>query len=103
MKISGLIGLSFFALSACASSPQTEVKDADERMVQQCQFLGHVSGGSMLGGAMQRRARERAQNEAIREAAKLGATHIVWRNVHSTSSQGATADGDAYRCPKSLR
>jgi hypothetical protein len=91
--------ISLLALT-CASAPEPDVADADARMVEQCKFVGHVSGGSVIGGVLQRTARSHARDVAKRDAAKLGATHIVWSNVHSGYFEGASADGDAYRCPK---
>jgi hypothetical protein len=81
----------------CASAP--EMKEADKKMVEGCTFVGHVSGNSLLGGLVQKKARQHAKEQAMRDAAKSGATHIVWTSVNSTYS-GASADGDAYRCPK---
>jgi hypothetical protein len=36
-------------------------------------------------------------NEAINNAAELGATHIVWQNVVQANS-GGIATGRAYKC-----
>lgn len=89
---------------ACASTPSPEamaILEADEAAVERCSFLAHVSGSSMLGGAVQRRARENARASALDDAAKLGATHIVWSSVESTVTNGARAQGRAYRCATS--
>jgi len=87
-----------FVVLACASAPPPEIKDADAKMVEQCTFVGHVNGSSLLGGAVQRTARRHAREDAMREAAKLGATHIVWSSVRSAYYETASAEGDAYRC-----
>ena len=83
---------------SCASVP--DVKDADAKMVEGCKFLGHVSGGSVLGGMIQGTARRHAEERARRDAAALGATHIVWSDVRSGYFEGASANGNAYRCGK---
>lgn len=88
--------------SSCASTPSASaasIVETDEKGVAQCSFVATVSGSSMLGGAVQERARENAKTAALEQAAKKGATHIVWTDVHSTVSNGASAQGRAYRCP----
>lgn len=90
------------AISGCASTPSTAasaIVETDEKGTAACTFLGLVSGSSMLGGAVQERARENARTAALEAAAKKGATHIVWTDVTSTVSNGASAQGRAYRCP----
>jgi hypothetical protein len=94
--------LASMLLPSCASTPSASaasIIEADEKAVSQCTFLALVSGSSMLGGAVQERARENARTAALESAAKKGATHIVWTDVSSTLSNGASAQGRAYRCP----
>lgn len=92
-------------MAACTSTttpPSTgygSVQDADAKTVESCRFVAHVSGGSLIGGLAQRTGRERARNDARKQAAALGATHVVWSIVQSTN-QGSAAEGDAYACPK---
>jgi hypothetical protein len=101
MTVVMAVGLLALNIMACASTPSVaaaSIVETDEKGVEQCTFLGLVSGSSMLGGAVQERARENAKTAALEDAAKKGATHIVWTDVHSTSQNGASAQGRAYRC-----
>jgi len=101
MRKTSAAGMCLVLLAAsCASAPVPDIKDADAKMVEQCTFVGHVNGSSLLGGAVQRTARRHAREDATREAAKLGATHIVWSVIHSSYRETAYAEGDAYRCPR---
>jgi len=86
------------ACVSARSSDAASIRDSDESQVVGCEFLGHLSGSSMLGGAVQARARENAKTAALEQAAKLGATHVVWSSVASTVMNGASAQGRAYRC-----
>jgi hypothetical protein len=100
LLLAALSGLVFS--SSCASTPSANasaIVETDEKGVAQCSFLTLVSGSSMMGGAVQERARQNAKVAALEQAAKAGATHIVWTDVHSTLSNGAAAQGRAYRCP----
>lgn len=93
------LGLALAAGCASTASPAaSRLVEADERAVAACEFDGLVSGSSMLGGAVQEKARENAKVAALEEAAKKGATHIVWTEVRSTMSNGASAQGRAFRC-----
>lgn len=93
-----LIAAVFISCASTASEGAASIVESDERGVAQCEFLGLVSGTSMLGGAVQERARANAKTHALNAAAAKGATHIVWTDVTSTMSQGASAQGRAYRC-----
>jgi S1-C subfamily serine protease len=79
-----------------ALAQQVAVIEADARMVANCKFLGSVRGfsvmGSMLGG------NERAMKGALKKAAGLGATHIVWDNVAADAAGFNNATGKAYQC-----
>ena len=89
-------------LAGCVSNitpKAAAIVETDEKGVANCEFAGLVSGSSLLGGAVQERARENAKTHALNEAAGKGATHIVWTDVSSTKTQGASAQGRAYKCP----
>jgi len=99
--VAALLVLSTWVLASCVSAPSrpaAAIAEADDHAVSQCKFVGLVTGNSLLGGAVQRRARENAKTHALEDAAKLGATHIVWTEVASSISNGANAQGRAYRC-----
>ncbi len=89
-------------LVGCATTPTpgaVAIKDADQKMVENCQFVGDVMGtsplGIVFGGLSTANAREIAQGDA----AARGATHMVWAAVMPPSlGSGAVASGKAYRC-----
>jgi len=88
-------------ISGCAVSPSEKamsVKDADQKMVEACTYLGEVEGTSGWGGVAGHSAgRSNAMNAARSKAADLGATHIVWEG-HDAGMM-TLANGRAYRCP----
>ena len=89
-------------LSGCAttlSQPASRVLLADEKMVEDCKFLGPVSGSSGQGNLLASVGMNNARNECIEGASKLGATHVV-----ITSAAGGfapSAQGRAYKCEPS--
>jgi hypothetical protein len=82
-------------LSARARKVQ-EVSDSPE-LVQRCVFLGSVQGQSTLGGMYQATAAANAHNDALEQAADMGATHIVWTE-QAVGYSGATVRGKALNC-----
>ena len=89
------------ALSGCATSPTSAalaVHDADAHMVENCQFLGDVTGTSGWGGLAADTGEQNAQTEAREKAARLGATDIVWTNI--AGGWAPNTSGKAYRCSK---
>ncbi len=94
-----IVALSYLFVVGCASSPSEEVsmiKDANEKMVAECQYLGDVQGSSGFGGLMASQGIINSKIEAREAAAKLNATHIVWRTV--SGGYVPHADGSAYSC-----
>lgn len=94
------------ALASCASVKPADVasiEDTDESRVARCTYLKEVSSRvgwwyGMLGNVSGTYAQEGLDNarlEALSEAKKLGATHVVWLG----GAQGsARASAKAYRC-----
>ena len=95
--------LTAFLLASCTSALTQQganVKEADEKMVEQCTFLGSVTGISMAGNT-QTQAMERARNSAKNQVAVLGATHVVLQDM--TPARGSyTISGRAYKCSSAL-
>ena len=94
LVVSGCVSLTPIAPSPAAAA----IRDADENMVTKCNYVGLVTGSSSLGGPGQDTGRANAQTAVREQAAKLGATHIVWSTVYSSWQGGAGAQGKAYRC-----
>jgi hypothetical protein len=89
-----------FTLSACSTAPSqraAQIKDADEKMVEACTYVGEVEGTSIWGGpGGHGAAMNNSKNEARDQAAKLGATHVVWSPM--SQSTLTAISGRAYRC-----
>ena len=89
----------FALIGGCATTPSSlgsQVRDADERLVEQCQFVAQVHGSSGWGGLAASTGVENAKNEARDKAGKMGATHIVWDPVKGSYTPNVS--GRAYRC-----
>ena len=99
-------------LGSCASTPPASsagpgpsapdaIREADEQMVQGCEFLGTVVGKSGWGGLAAGTARKGAMRSAKKRAAELGATHLVVQGFDVGSGvtmEASTIEGRAYRC-----
>lgn len=83
-------------MSISAVAP-AQVRDADDRMVANCEYLQDVQGTSGWGGAWGAGAGiNGAKKSARKKAAQLGATHVVWGQI---TSKGTThIQARAYRC-----
>jgi hypothetical protein len=84
---------------ALEKNPGDYVREADEATVSGCEFLGTVSGHSMVGGLAAPIGAENAMKAARVKAESLGATHIVFVAVSGGNmvSTGAST-ARAYRC-----
>ena len=82
-------------LVGCATVP-TGIADADESRVAGCRYLGDVTGTSGWGGVAAGPGMDNARNDARAQAARLGATHVVWQAI--TGGYGSSAHGRAYAC-----
>ena len=65
-------------------------------MVASCKYLADVQGSSGWGNLAASAGMENSKNEARENAAKLGATHVVWNQVSGGYAPYAT--GKAYKC-----
>lgn len=74
------------------------VADATEAQVANCTFLQDVNGRAIWGERLKEQGTTRAKEDARDQAAKAGATHVVWGEISSTDV--TTAAGKAYRCSK---
>jgi len=89
----------FFTFSGCATSPSASavrVKDADMRMVSNCQFVGDVHGTSGWGNLAASTGIQNAKNEARENAAAMGSTHIIWTDT--AGGYSPYVNGKAYKC-----
>ena len=80
-----------------------KVKDAGERSVANCTYLGDVSGssGASVLGMASDVSVENARNDGAEKAAAMGATHVVWGPFQS--GQKTTIQGRAYACPEGTK
>ena len=86
-------------LAGCAtilSARAAKIADTDETSVAGCEFVGQVNGSSGWGNLATSTEMEEARNEARVNAAKLGATDIVWRSV--SVGYSPYVSGTAYVC-----
>jgi len=87
-----------FILTGCTtlSQPAAMIKDADMKMIENCQFLGDFDGSSGWGGVATSVGISNAKNSVREQAAKMGATHIVWYG--SVGGMIPSVSGKAYLC-----
>jgi hypothetical protein len=88
-------------LVGCASVPSPQasrVKEADDRMVANCELLGTIVGSSLIGGVVDTGAIN-SMVSVKEQAAAQGATHVVFSGIDG-GNQFATgrATARAYRC-----
>jgi hypothetical protein len=79
----------------CANA--AHVEDADQDKVAGCTFVKDVSAPTQ-NGKYTRAALGTAMEQARADAAKAGATHVVWDKVKSANV--SSVSGKAYRCDK---
>ena len=99
MKTLMLVVLGFSIAGCTAAVKNAErVSDADAAKVAHCTFVRNVSGSSVFGGdrGLANEGIAKAKQQARDEAAKAGATDIVWEDVSSPDISSVT--GKAYRC-----
>lgn len=75
---------------------EDRVVDADAAQVSHCTFVEDVDGRSVFGERLKQAGVAKAKEDARSQAAKAGATHVVWGKVSSTDV--TTVTGKAYRC-----
>lgn len=95
MKALSLV-VATLVMSVCISANGKSVEDADAAKVANCTFIKEVSAVTPSGYT--RTALGSAMENARAEAAKLGATHIVWNKIDSVNV--TSVSGKAYRCGK---
>ena len=88
--------LSSLACATTRSAAAARVQEADATMVAGCTYLGEVSGTSGWGGLAASTGIENAKNQALEQAAKKGATAVVWNAL--AGGWGPSVSGKAYRC-----
>lgn len=81
-----------------ADKVANKVADATEAQVASCTFVQDVNGRAIWGERLKEQGITRAKEDARDQAAKAGATHVVWGEIKSTDV--TTAAGKAYRCAK---
>ena len=90
------VAVAVFGYVGSASSHGPKIVDADDAAVASCTFLQVVDGRSVFGERLKTQGIAKAKEDARNEAAKLGATHIVWDKAMSTDV--TTISGKAYHC-----
>ena len=70
---------------------------ATESEIANCKFLGDVHGKSLWYGIFESDGVAMAQEEALRKANKLNATHIIWTKTSSVSG-GTSVSANSYYC-----
>lgn len=75
---------------------EDRVVDAEAAQVSHCTFVEDVDGRSVFGERLKQAGVAKAKEDARSQAAKAGATHVVWGKISSTDV--TTVTGKAYRC-----
>lgn len=102
LLLSSLLGCFAFEVMTPILANEEQVQDADTATVAGCAFLGSVEGGSFWGGGLfAEQGRNSAKKDARGDAAKLGATHIIWDTIDGGGyGRTGSASGRAYDCNK---
>jgi len=94
----GLAAVCVACASGVGSTGTGGVHVSDAAGVQGCTYLGDVHGTSPFYGMFAGMALDGARKAALATAAKMGASHVVWKGTKSEAYSGTMADGDAYKC-----
>lgn len=91
------------AVAGCVTTVSPEamkIKEADENMVKECEFLGDVRGSSGWGGPLGGdTGLDDAKMQIRNQAAARKATHVVWRDVSAGTSKTMTyVNARIYSC-----
>lgn len=87
-----LLGIS---CSSVSREEVADIKEADQAMVAQCEFLGSVESVAKWE-LNSEHAFERVKNGVKANAKKIGATHVV---LNPPTTRPLVQTGKAYRCP----
>lgn len=90
----GLWVIGILYLASCMKTIPP-VKIAEEPMVQGCAHIATLTENNDTGRILDNYRPTGHQDEIIKRAANLGATHIVWLHVYRMGSAA-----DAYRCDR---
>jgi hypothetical protein len=88
-----------FGFGACATRKSAEgprILEVDSAAVSGCTDLGKIFGNNGWEGLSSVPGLEPARKQALGEAEKLKATHVVWDKESRSVAQSVT--GRAYRC-----
>jgi|KBSMisStaDraftv2_1062788.scaffolds.fasta_scaffold16241_1 uncharacterized low-complexity protein len=97
MKTLSFVVAAALVLGATSTAQARGVEDADATKVAGCTLIKEVSAPTSTG-KYTREALGGAMEKARDDAAKAGATHIVWNKI--VGSDVSSVSGKAYRCPK---
>ena len=104
MRKGTLIILSLLVTSCATPAPQRvlPVIEANEKMVENCNYLGNVTGAIRVGyGFMSEKEKlDNCRRSAKEQAFQLGATHIWFRMYGEDPSGAPFLTAQAFRCRK---
>lgn len=91
--------ITLLILNSCVqtSSAVMALKEADDNMIKNCEFLGTSEGVVSSSGALSNFDLQRAKRNAIEDVASKGATHFVVGQTESSNSL-QIARFKAYKC-----
>ena len=84
----------FFILACTPSQRFPHLISAEEKMVQDCQYLDTLSGNSDPGRFLPKYRENDVEQQLMWRADRLGATHMVWLYNYKRVGSAALA----YRC-----
>ena len=94
MKIRLAIFVIFFMMACTPSQRFDHLISAEEKMVQDCQYLDTLSGNSDPGRFLPKYRENDVEQQLMWRADRLGATHMVWLYNYKRVGSAALA----YRC-----
>lgn len=75
-----------------ALAETSSVIEADAKMVENCKFMGTTTGYSLWG------SRKNAVKDALKKAAKMGATHLILGEINTDSLGSQYTTAKTYQC-----
>lgn len=97
-----IFAIATFFVSASATAAgywhELNVQEVAQQEINNCKFAGEVVGSSGYGKITKTTWKNKAKHKALKRAADLNATHIVWEDNSTGYGSGRFVSGKTFIC-----